>query len=110
MAVVEGDELSVVYINKTSLDNYKSPTKTFYPSKTAFSGRAFTYSDGTDGLNKIYTKFSSNQILKDNFNESYNSTLDFFATLISSHKASSIKLPLRLPKFSRFYFKKWNIS
>jgi len=74
MAVVEGDELSVVYINKTSLDNYKSPTKTFYPSKTAFSGRAFTYSDGTDGLNRIHAKFSSNQILKDNFNESYNST------------------------------------
>lgn len=110
MAVIEGDELSIVYINKTSLDDYKSPTKTFYPSKTAFSGRAFTYLDGTDGLNKIHEKFSSNQILKDNFNESYDSTLDFFATLISSHKGSSVDLPLRLPRYSRFYLKKWNIS
>ena len=101
---------AVIYINKTSLVDNKSPTKTFYPSKTAFSGRAFTYSDGTDGLNKIHAKFSSNQILKDNFNESYNSTLDFFAALISSHKGSSVELPLRLPRYSRFYLKKWNIS
>ena len=110
IAVIEGEELSISYINKTSLDDYKSPTKTFYPSKIAFSGRAFTYSDGTDGLNKIHAKFSSNQILRDNFNESYNSTLDFFATLISSHKGSSVELPLRLSRYSRFYFKKWNIS
>ena len=110
MAVIEGDELSINYINKTSLVDYKSPTKTFYPSKTAFSGRAFTYSNGTDGLNKIHAKFSSNRILKDNFNESYNSTLDFFAALISSHKGCSVELPLKLPRFSRFYFKKWKIS
>lgn len=110
IAVIEGDKLCVNYIDKTSLVDYKSQTKTFYPSKIAFSGRAFTYSDGTDGINKIHAKFSSNQIVKDNFDESFNSTLDFFATLISSEKNSPVELPLNLPRYPKFYFKKWNIS
>ena len=110
MAVIEGDELSIVYLNKTSLDDYKSPTKTFYPSEKIYSGRAFTFPDNSDGLDKIYSKFTERNIKEDNFDSSFKSNLDFFAALLSSNKASSVKLPVKISRFSSLYYKKWKIS
>ena len=108
--IIEGDELSIYRIENESISKNKSPTKTFYPTEKIYSGRAFTFPDNSDGLDKIYSKFTERNIKEDNFDSSFKSNLDFFAALLSSNKASSVKLPVKISRFSSLYYKKWKIS
>ena len=110
LGIIEGDKLSIYRIENESMAKNKSPIKTFYPIEKIYSGRAFTFPDNSDGLDKIYSKFSEHNIKKDNFDSSFKSNLDFFAALLSSNKASSVKLPLKISRFSSTYYKKWRIS
>jgi predicted dehydrogenase len=105
-----GDKLEILSIDKKKLDTFKSRTKTLYPSKTVYNGRAFTNLDDTDGLHLIYQKFIDKNFTKDNFEHSYRSTMDFFGSLISSDRNSAIKLPLKVYKLSKDFRRKWGIS
>jgi hypothetical protein len=107
---VLGDKLEILSIDDRKLDTFKSRTKTLDPAKTLYQGRAFTNLDGTDGLHLLYQKFISRNSVKDNFEHSYRSTMDFFGSLISSDRNSAITLPLKVYKFSKNYHRKWKIS
>lgn len=105
-----GDKLEILSIDNKKLDTFKSRTKTLDPTETVYHGRAFTNLDGTDGLHLLYQKFINKNSVKDNFEHSYRSTMDFFGSLISSDRNSAIKLPLKVYKFSKNYHRKWGIS
>ena len=105
-----GDKLEISSIDKKKLETFKSRTKTLYPSEIVYNGRAFTNLDDTDGLHLIYQKFTDKNFVKDNFEHSYRSTMDFFGSLISSDRNSAIKLPLKVYKFSKDHRRRWGIS
>jgi len=107
---IKGDNLVIERLDDKSLLKYRSITKTFYPSKRVYNGKAFTFADGTDGLSFIYEKLIKSNRSEDNFEDSFNSTLDFFGALVSNEKKRKISLPLKSSKFSYVYSKKWGIS
>ena len=83
VGTIKGNDLVIERLDNKSLLKYRSITKTFYPSKEVFNGKAFTFSDNTDGLSSIYKKFINSNSSEDNFEDSFNSTLDFFGALVS---------------------------
>lgn len=110
VGTIKGNNLVIERLDNKSLLKYPSITKTFYPSKVVYNGRAFTFSDNTDGLSLIYKKFIKSNRNEDNFEDSFNSTLDFFGALVSNEKKRKISLQLKYSKFSHIYNKKWGIS
>ena len=110
VGTIKGNDLVIERLDNKSLLKYRSITKTFYPSKEVFNGKAFTFSDNTDGLSSIYKKFINSNSSEDNFEDSFNSTLDFFGALVSNEKKRKISLTLKSSKFSHVYNKKWGIS
>jgi len=107
---IQGDSLIFKKINGKNLEKFNSRTKTFYPLEKRYKYRAFTFSDGSDGQNLIYKKFTNGKTSNDNFEHSFNSSLDFFAALVSNKKGKKLLLPLRLSKLSYEYNFKWGIS
>lgn len=107
---IQGDSLVFKKISEKNLKKFKSKTKTFYPPKKSYNYRAFTFPDGSDGQILIYKKFTNYKAFNDNFEHSFNSSLDFFAALVSNRKGKKLSLPLKLSKLSREYNFKWEIS
>jgi predicted dehydrogenase len=107
---IHGNNLFIERIDNKNLLKYPSATKTFYGSKEVYKGSAFTFPDNTDGLSLIYKKFIKSNDRNDNFEDSFNSTLDFFGALISNEKGRKILLPLKSSRFSNMNNKKWGIS
>jgi len=108
--IIQGDRLELYKINEFSLNKFNSRTKTFYPLKKLIKGRAFTFSDGSDGQNLIYEKFAKNKDSNDNFEHSFKTSLDFFGALVSDSRAKKLVLPLKLSKLSKEYNSNWGIS
>lgn len=106
-AVLENDQLKIIYFDKEQKSLIGKPTDTKYPQKTLNTSKKF------EGITKAGLDLFYNQVIysqKDKFIFDYNVMLNLLLALFASKKKIKITNPMNRKLFNEFSNLTWKIS
>lgn len=105
--IIQNEKIELYGISKDKRKLFTSPTRTANATELVFSGPAFSYPDGRDGSDVIYSLFLSEIGIQDSFH-GIDTVKDFILTL---EKSTNNKIERNLSKLSVQQIEKnWNLS